>query len=77
MNLMCFESFESLQTTSRPMCFEIFEQTTSRPALLGTFRQIRCVSKVSKVSNLFEPLVDQHYMVVSHEFDVFRKFRIH
>ena len=26
--------------------------------------------------NLFEPIVDQHYKVVSHEFDVFGKFRI-
>ena len=31
----------------------------------------------SKVSNLFEPLVDQHYKVASHKFDVFRKLQIH
>ena len=56
MNLMCFKSFESIRTTSRP-------------ELLGSFRLIRCVSKVS---NLFEPLVQQHYKVVSHEFDVLK-----
>ena len=56
MNSLCIKSFESVQTTCRP-------------ALLGSYRQIQCVSKVS---NLF---VDQHYKVVSHEFDLFRKFQ--
>ena len=56
------------------MCVESFEsvRTTSRPALYSSFTWIQC----DEVLNLFEPLVDQHYRVVSHGFDVLRKFRI-
>ena len=63
MNLMymCFKSIESVRTTSR----------LSKPVVQG---YVQCVSK------LFEPLVDwvnQSYkVVVSHEFNVFRKIRI-
>ena len=42
------------------MCWQTFEsvRTTSTPTLLGTFTWIRCVEKVS---NLFEWLVYHHY----------------
>ena len=69
MNLMCFETF----------------QTSSRPALLGSFKSFESLWTTSrpqwtwhvlKVLNLFESLVDQYYKVVSLEFNVFQKFRI-
>ena len=55
MNLMCFESFKSAQTTNQP-------------APLDSFRGVQCLSKLS---NLFKPLVEHNYKAVSHEFDVF------
>ena len=73
MNSMCFESLRYFHMDS--MCRESFEsiQTTCRPALWSILTWIQCVEKVS---NLFEPLVDHHYKVLSHGFDVLRKFRI-
>ena len=61
---MCFETFESVWTTSR----------LSKPVLEGGFTWIQCVSKVL---NSFEPLVDwvnQEYKVFSHDFGVFESF---
>ena len=58
MNSMSFASFESLVTTGGPI-------------FLGSFTGIQCVSKVL---NLFDTLVNQHYRF-SHGFDVLRKFQ--
>ena len=57
MNLMCFESFKYVQTTSGGALLNLFETLVEECAL--------------KVLNLFETLADQHYKVVSDEFDVF------
>ena len=47
--------------------------------VLEVLNQYQVVSQklnVFQVLNLFEPLVDRHCKVVSHQFDVFRKFQI-
>ena len=77
MNSMCFESFKSVQTTSRPalqgmnsMCFEVFNPFES---LIDYHYKV--VSReftvfFLKVSNLLETLEDQQCFVVSDEFIV-------
>ena len=55
------------------MCFE---SVRSKPALLEV--PLMCFENFKSVRTIIRPapLLDQHYKVVSHEFDVFRKFRI-
>ena len=58
MDSVCFECFKSFESV----------QTTWVPEKLGSFRKFRCTSKVL---NLFDAVVVQHFKVVTDEFNVF------
>ena len=51
------------------MCFETFESARTTV----NHDRYKGVSNEFEVLNLFKPLVNQDYKVVSHDFDVFRK----